>query len=180
MAVPLTVHLTADQVAELTRLRDQHPKPYVRERAAAILKVASGWSVRRVALHGLFRPRRPETVSNWIRRYLSAGRSGLEVATGRGRKPASSPRRPPAAVAEVQEGVHRSLRLSRGAADLAPTADPGRSGDLRRASRSGSSVRHAGGSPESMARWRRSKARVMSRGWASAERDRSDKAQAAL
>src|SRR5436305_9954138 len=95
MAVPLTLHLTADQLAELTLVRDQHPKPYVRERAAAILKVASGWSVRLVALHGLLRPRRPETVSDWIRRYLSAGRSGLEVATGRGRRLAPSPGAPP-------------------------------------------------------------------------------------
>ena len=91
MATPRTVHLTADQIAELTRLRDQHPKSYVRERAAAILKVASGWSVRRVALHGLLRPRRPETVGDWIGRYLEVGRGGLEVAPGRGRKPDPPP-----------------------------------------------------------------------------------------
>jgi hypothetical protein len=109
MAVPLTVHLTADQVAELTRLRDQHPKPYVRERAAAILKVASGWSVRRVALHGLLKPRRPETVSDWIRRYLSAGRSGLEVAIGRGRKLASSPGVPRGQGGDLGAGGRPSL-----------------------------------------------------------------------
>src|SRR4051794_9673042 len=86
MATPMNLRLDPDQVAELMLLRDNHPKPYVRERAAAILKVASGWSVRRVALHGLLRPRRPETVGDWINRYLSVGAGGLEVAAGRGRK----------------------------------------------------------------------------------------------
>lgn len=90
MAVPLTVRLSDDQVAELTRLRDQHPKPYVRERAAAILKVAAGWSVRSVAQQGLLQPRRPETVRDWIHRFLTTGRDGLVVSDGRGRKSSSS------------------------------------------------------------------------------------------
>src|SRR4051794_21471629 len=92
MATPMNLRLDPDQVAELMLLRDNHPKPYVRERAAAILKVASGWSVRRVAHHGLLRPRRPETVGEWIDRYLTAGPGGLEVATGRGRKTTPPPR----------------------------------------------------------------------------------------
>lgn len=95
MATPLNVRLDPDQVAELTLMRDTHPKPYVRERAAAILKVASGWSARRVALHGLLRPRRPETVGDWIDRYLASGPDALEVASGRGRKTVAAPRRSP-------------------------------------------------------------------------------------
>ena len=50
MALPMKLRLAEVQVAELTRLRDGHQKPYVRERAAGILKVAAGWSVRRVEL----------------------------------------------------------------------------------------------------------------------------------
>ncbi|MFL5734277.1 MAG: hypothetical protein ACJ78Q_13910, partial [Chloroflexia bacterium] len=61
MAKALKVALTDNQEQELVRLRDHHPKPYVRERASAILKVARGQSVRQVALFGLLRPHHPET-----------------------------------------------------------------------------------------------------------------------
>jgi hypothetical protein len=88
------VPLSAEQRGELLRLRDHHPLPYVRERCAAILKVAGGEPVRRVALSGLLRPRREETVGAWIDRYLAFGQAGLGVRQGRGRKPAFSPLRP--------------------------------------------------------------------------------------
>jgi len=39
MAEPLTITLTKTQKDELEKLRDQHAKAYVRERAAAILKI---------------------------------------------------------------------------------------------------------------------------------------------
>lgn len=52
MAQPRCIHLTAEQVAELEWVRDHHQKAYLRERAAAILKVASGRSMLQVALHG--------------------------------------------------------------------------------------------------------------------------------
>jgi transposase len=95
MAAPaLAVRLTADQLAELTRLRDRHPKPHVREKAAAILKVAGGRPVGRVAAEGLLRPHRPETVSDWVARYRAGGAAALQVRPGRGRKPAFSPLRP--------------------------------------------------------------------------------------
>jgi hypothetical protein len=58
--------LTTEQRVELEWVRDHHVKPYVRERAAAILKVAGGQSIRQVALHGLLRCREPETVKEWI------------------------------------------------------------------------------------------------------------------
>lgn len=83
--------LSATQEAELIRLRDTHPKPYIRERAAAVLKVAAGLSVRRVAAQGLLRPRQPEAVSGWLRRYQRGGVQDLGVRPGRGRKPAFSP-----------------------------------------------------------------------------------------
>jgi len=59
MPVPLEVRLGPAQVAELERLRDRAAKPHLRERAGAVLKVASGWSLRRVAREGLARPRQP-------------------------------------------------------------------------------------------------------------------------
>lgn len=91
MARPYKVILTAEQRAELEQIRDHHPKPYVRERAAAILKVADGQSIRQVALDGLLKRREPETVKEWIVRYLTDGPKGLWVKPGRGRKPAFSP-----------------------------------------------------------------------------------------
>jgi hypothetical protein len=87
----LHVSLNTEQQAELLKLREHHPKPYVRERAAAILKVASGQPVYHVALYALLRPRQPETVSRWISRYLADGATALLVKGGRGRKPAFSP-----------------------------------------------------------------------------------------
>ena len=90
-ALPLT--LDPDQRATLIAARDHHPKPYVRERAAALLMVAAGVAARRVAT-ALLRPRRPETVGAWAHGYLRRGISALLVAKGRGRKPAFSPSAP--------------------------------------------------------------------------------------
>lgn len=97
MATPRTVVvLTAAQRAELVRVRDTDAKPYVRERAAAILKVAAGQAVYHVAQTGLYRRRCPETVADWIARFRDGGVAALQVRAGRGRKPAffpSAPRR---------------------------------------------------------------------------------------
>ena len=62
MPLARTITLTAAERLTLAQARDHHPLPYARERAAAILKVAAGDSVRRVATAGLLRPRRPETI----------------------------------------------------------------------------------------------------------------------
>jgi transposase len=87
----LNLSLDPAQEAALVRLRDHHPKPYMRERAAALLQVAAGASARQVALHGLYRPRGPKTVHAWLQRYQAHGAAGLVVQPGRGRKPAFSP-----------------------------------------------------------------------------------------
>jgi hypothetical protein len=76
---------------ELEHIRDHHPKPYVRERAAAVLKLADGLSARFIALFGLLKKREPDTVGAWRRLYLSEGINGLAIKPGRGRKPAFSP-----------------------------------------------------------------------------------------
>jgi transposase len=91
MPRPLRLALRADEHAALVAARDHHPKAYVRERAAAILKVAAGHSVRWVAQVGGLKPREPEAVSGWIRRFRQDGIAGLLVRPGRGRKPAFSP-----------------------------------------------------------------------------------------
>src|SRR5438270_9425032 len=107
MAQPRCIHLTAAQTEELQGVRDHHKKASMRERAAAILKVASGLSMLQVALHGLYKPRCYETISEWINRYEAEGVAGLQVQTGRGRKPAFSPVHAPQelefAVAELTE-----------------------------------------------------------------------------
>jgi hypothetical protein len=89
--------LTDRQRRALTRVRDRHPKPHLREKAAALLKVAAGWDIREVAARGLLRPRSRNTVASWLRHYEARGLAGLRVAKGRGRKPAFSPLGPDAA-----------------------------------------------------------------------------------
>jgi transposase len=91
MAKPLVIELTVEQRQELEEKRDKHKKPYVRERAAAILKIADGMSGRSVALFGLLKQRDPDTVYGWFHRYNAEGLAGLQVRSGRGRKPAFSP-----------------------------------------------------------------------------------------
>ena len=76
---------------ELRALRDRAAKPYLRERAGAILKVAAGRSAAAVARDGLLRRRYPDTVALWLRRYRAEGAAGLAIRPGRGRKPAFSP-----------------------------------------------------------------------------------------
>ncbi|MBI1801096.1 MAG: hypothetical protein HYR71_05665, partial [Chloroflexi bacterium] len=44
--------LSAPQRAELTALREHAAKPYLRERASALLKMADGQSASAVAAHG--------------------------------------------------------------------------------------------------------------------------------
>ena len=85
------IELSAEQRQQLERIRDTHPKPYLRERAAAVLKVADHESARQVATQGLLKRRSKDTVSQWIRRYLAQGLEGLRIRAGRGRKPAFSP-----------------------------------------------------------------------------------------
>ncbi len=67
------LRLTAEQEAYLLDVRDHDARPYLRERAAALLKVASGMSAHAVALHGLLKPRDPDTVYAWIDGFLREG-----------------------------------------------------------------------------------------------------------
>lgn len=91
MGQPLKIKLSDEQRQELAEARDQHPKPYMRERCAAILKIAHGQSGLSVAQHGLYKVRAADTVYEWVRRYEQAGLPGLTIKPGRGRKPGFSP-----------------------------------------------------------------------------------------
>lgn len=94
MAPAYHLVLNTPQRSELETARRTHPKAYVREKAAAILKVADGQAIRQVALSGLLRHRHPETVKDWISDYQHHGLAGLLVQAGRGRKPAFFPSAP--------------------------------------------------------------------------------------
>ena len=83
--------LTEEQRQQLVHLRDGAPKPYLRERAAALLKIAAGLPAAQVARQGLLRPRQPDTVYRWLNSFLAQGIEGLKVKPGAGRKPAFFP-----------------------------------------------------------------------------------------
>ena len=72
-----TFTLDDEQRLALEQMRDRHPVPYLRERAAALLKVADGMSPHAVARHGLLKPRRPDTVYAWLNAYEQDGLAGL-------------------------------------------------------------------------------------------------------
>lgn len=61
--------LSKEQQAELVDLQKHSPKPYLRERAGAILKLAKKHTAIDIASHGLLQKRHRETVSTWLRRY---------------------------------------------------------------------------------------------------------------
>jgi transposase len=109
MPLARTIALTDPERLTLVQARDHHPLAYARERAAAILKVAAGDSVRRVAAAGLLRPRRPETIGDWVDAYLRRGVVALVVHPGRGRKSAYTRAglAPAQAAAAVLEKLHR-------------------------------------------------------------------------
>lgn len=58
-------------------MRDTDKRPYLRERAAALLKIADGWSAHGVAREGLLKARHPDTVYAWLTRYEREGLGGL-------------------------------------------------------------------------------------------------------
>src|SRR5260370_40142707 len=76
MASRRTVELSWGQQHELAAHRDHDPRPYVRERCAALLKIAEGNAAYWVARHGLLKGRRPDTVDEWLADYQQAGLSG--------------------------------------------------------------------------------------------------------
>lgn len=87
----LIPQLSDEQKAELESLLKNSPKPYLRERASAILKLADKQTVSDIAEHGLLQKRRRATISAWFHRFEQNGVQGLMIKAGRGRKPVFSP-----------------------------------------------------------------------------------------
>lgn len=94
MPKALCLPLSEPQREMFEAMRDHHPKPHMRERAAALLKVAAGRAGYHVAEDGLLKPRKADTIYTWIHRYEEQGLGGLYIRDGRGRKPAFSPSAP--------------------------------------------------------------------------------------
>ncbi len=87
----LKIMLGQGEREELEEIRDSDERAYMRERAAAILKIAEGQSGLQVAEHGLLKRRNADVIYRWVHRYESEGTDGLKIRPGRGRKPAFSP-----------------------------------------------------------------------------------------
>jgi transposase len=83
--------LSKEEQADLEDLQRHSPKPYLRERASAILKLANKQTASDIACHGLLQKRHRETVTTWFHRFETQGVKGLAITSGRGRKPAFSP-----------------------------------------------------------------------------------------
>jgi hypothetical protein len=74
MAKRRTLELTPEQHDYLVAMRDHDKRPYLRERAAALLKIGSGMSAHHVARHGLLKPRDPDSVYQWLNDFIGTGR----------------------------------------------------------------------------------------------------------
>ncbi|MCB8937355.1 MAG: helix-turn-helix domain-containing protein [Ardenticatenaceae bacterium] len=85
------LELTAVQKSELVFVRDHHEKSHMREKAAILLKIASGMSPNAAAKDGGHKPHHPDTIYKWLDWYEQDGLDRLEVQKGRGRKAAFSP-----------------------------------------------------------------------------------------
>ena len=87
----IKLKLSEEQSGELDQIARTHKIPYMRERAAALLKVASGIPAEVVACERLLVKRDPDSVRAWIQAYKDHGVEGLAIKPGRGRKPAFPP-----------------------------------------------------------------------------------------
>lgn len=109
-----TLDLTDEQKNTLCKLRDNGKPSYLRERAAALLKICSGMSPHKVAMKGLLKKRKPDTVYSWLSRFREQGIPGLFQKSGRGRKPAFAPKSKEDAEKELQTIVGMSPDINSG------------------------------------------------------------------
>ena len=72
-----TLELAPEEQRHLAHYRDHDERPFVRERCAALLKIASGHSPHSVAQHGLLKKRDPDTLYHWLDIYQAEGLAGL-------------------------------------------------------------------------------------------------------
>ena len=111
MAKRHKLHLSDQQLQDLHHLRDTGEPAYLRERAAALLKIAAGSSPHRVAQTGLLKKRQPDTVYTWLQNYREHGVMGLRHKPGKGRKPAFAPLSEEDAESELQNSIGRDPSL---------------------------------------------------------------------
>jgi len=74
-----TLILTKKISKNLTWHRDHDARSFVRERAAALLKIADGRSPHWVAKNGLLKSRDPDTVYSWLAIFKTEGMLGLQA-----------------------------------------------------------------------------------------------------
>ena len=94
MSTSLPLPLSAAERVDLTHAMHHAPKPYQRERAAALLHLANGASLAQTARTSGLAPRDPDTIAAWRTRFQAEGIAGLTMRPGRGRRPAFSPSGP--------------------------------------------------------------------------------------
>lgn len=90
MPAKLRLDLSAEQREQLERWTKNPPKAHLRRKAWALLLLAAGHPAYQVAQDRRVQVHRT-TVSEWLRRYLSAELGGLKQNPGQGRKPIFSP-----------------------------------------------------------------------------------------
>jgi hypothetical protein len=73
-----TLKLSRTQQKELIGCRDHDPRPDIRERCAALLKIGAGDAPHAVAQGGLLKRRDPDTVYGWLDRYEEQGLEGVQ------------------------------------------------------------------------------------------------------
>ena len=144
-----TLALSSTQRAELIHLQDHDPRPYLRERAAALLKIAAGQAPYAVARHGLHKPRHPDTVYRWEPVPAARRDRGVSSPAATGASPHARRR-----AAGVAAPAPRTARDQ--AAPLAP-ARPAPGGAVAAAPPPG-----AVPAPAAPARWKRGRLRVHS------------------
>jgi hypothetical protein len=91
--MPKIIHLELSEAqrVELERVRDRDARAYMREKAAALLKIAEGQIAAQVAERGLHKTHDPDVIYRWLKEWEAQGVAGLVIKKGRGRKSAFSP-----------------------------------------------------------------------------------------
>jgi transposase len=84
------IELSEEERAKLESWVKNAPKPHLRQRARAIVLVAEGKPLYKVAEDRRIRKDR-KTVQRWVQRDQSEGIEGLKTKKGQGRKAAFSP-----------------------------------------------------------------------------------------
>lgn len=103
------IELSDDERSQLERWVKNPPRPYLRQRAWAILLLAARKPAYKVAEDRRVRVHRG-TVAEWIRRFQAERVDGLRIRPGRGRKPVFAPRTQAEAQAQIETVLHQPPR----------------------------------------------------------------------